>query len=224
MARVCLDYGHGGIDSGAVFNGRYEKDDNLALGLKVAEELRRHDVVVDETRTKDKIVSLKERSDFENKNTYDYFISLHRNASKADKAKGVETYIYNICRKNTKELAEKIQKALTDVGFLDRGVKTANFHVLRETKSPAVLIEVGFIDNPEDNLIFDNKKDEIAKGIAKAILNQLGIEYIEKIQKEDSHNILYRVIAGSFSQKENAEKQVNKLRELGIDAIIVESK
>lgn len=218
MARVCLDYGHGGIDSGAVYKGRCEKDDNLALGLKVAEELRRHGVEVFETRTSDTTVSLKNRTLFANKGNFDYFISFHRNASKPEKARGVETYVYIIGREKSKTLAEKIQKALIEVGFINRGVKKANFQVLRETKMPAVLVEVGFIDNSEDNKLFDSKKDEIVKGIAKAVLEQLNIKYVE------TSKILYRVVAGTFSNKENAENQVKKLKELGIDALIVESK
>lgn len=218
MARVCLDYGHGGEDSGAVYGSRKEKDDNLALGLKVAEELRRHGVIVDETRTKDTTLSLKDRTLFANRGNFDYFISFHRNANVPEKAKGVETYVYIIGREKSKELAEKIQKALIQAGFFNRGVKKANFHLLRETKMPAVLVEVGFIDSSEDNKLFDSKKDEIAKGIAKAILEQLNIKYVETPQT------LYRVVAGTFSQKENAEKQVRKLKELGIDAVIVEVK
>lgn len=127
--------------------------------------------------------------------------------------------MYIIGREKSKELAEKIQKALIQVGFFNRGVKKANFHVLRETKAPAVLVEVGFIDNTEDNKIFDKKRDEIIKGIAKAILEQLGIEYVDITGQKP-----YRVMAGSFTQRDNAEKQVRKLKELGIDAVIVESK
>ncbi|MCX7903054.1 MAG: N-acetylmuramoyl-L-alanine amidase [Caloramator sp.] len=218
MARVCLDYGHGGIDSGAVYKGRCEKDDNLELGLKIAEELRRHGVIVGETRTSDTTLSLKDRTLFANKGNFDYFISFHRNAYIPEKTNGVETYVYIIGREKSKELAERIQKALIQVGFFNRGIKKANFQVLRETKMPAVLVEVGFIDNSEDNKLFDSKKDEIAKGIAKAILEQLNIKYVE------TSKILYRVAAGTFSNRENAEKQVKKLKELGIDAIIVESK
>lgn len=70
MARLCFDYGHGGRDPGAVYKGRREKDDNLALGKAVAAELRRHGVIVDETRTGDTTIGLRERSNFENrKNT-----------------------------------------------------------------------------------------------------------------------------------------------------------
>ncbi|SHF33568.1 N-acetylmuramoyl-L-alanine amidase [Caloramator proteoclasticus] len=218
MARVCLDYGHGGEDSGAVYGSRKEKDDNLALGLKVAEELRRHGVFVSETRTSDTTLSLKDRTLFANRGNFDYFISFHRNAYIPEKTNGVETYVYIIGREKSKELAERIQKALIQVGFFNRGIKKANFQVLRETKMPAVLVEVGFIDNSEDNKLFDSKKDEIAKGIAKAILEQLNIKYVE------TSKILYRVAAGTFSNRENAEKQVRKLKELGIDAVIVEVK
>ena len=147
------------------------KDDTLNLGRAVAKILRRHGVIVDETRTKDITVSLEERSNFENKGRYDYFISFHRNAFKPEKAKGVETYTYLNQGAKAKELADKIQNSLVDVGFTNRGVKAANFHVLRETKAPAVLIEIGFIDNAHDNQLFDNKFEKIVKAISKAILS-----------------------------------------------------
>lgn len=184
MARLCLDYGHGGNDPGAVYKGRKEAEDVLSLGRSVAKVLKRHGVV-DETRTGDVSVSLKERSDFENRGIYDYFISFHRNAFKPETAAGVETYTYLNPSAKSKELAEKIQNALVGVGFANRGVKEANFHVLRETKAPAVLIEIGFIDNSHDNALFDSKRADIVKGIARAILSQLGIKYIEEANPQD---------------------------------------
>lgn len=51
MVRICIDIGHGGSDPGASYKGRKEKDDNLKLGLAVSKELRRHGILVDETRT-----------------------------------------------------------------------------------------------------------------------------------------------------------------------------
>jgi N-acetylmuramoyl-L-alanine amidase len=155
--------------------GRKESEDVLAVGREVATILRHHGVIVDETRVADVSLSLKERSDFENKGKYDYFISFHRNASKPETATGVETYTYLNPGTKSKELAQKIQNELVSVGFANRGVKEANFHVLRETKAPAVLIEIGFIDNSLDNALFDSKRADIAKGIAKAILSHLGI-------------------------------------------------
>jgi N-acetylmuramoyl-L-alanine amidase len=142
--------------------------------------LRRHGVIIDETRAADVSVSLKARCDFENMGSFDYFISFHRNAFKPETAAGVETYTYLNPGAKSKGLAEKIQSSLVGVGFVNRGVKTANYQVLRETRAPAVLIEIGFIDNSQDNALFDGKRDEIVKAVAGAILSQLGLAYIEE--------------------------------------------
>jgi N-acetylmuramoyl-L-alanine amidase len=223
MNRICLDYGHGGNDPGAVYKGRKEKDDVLRIGLAVAKILRSHGVLVDETRTTDKTMSLKERSDMENKKTYDYFISIHRNAFKPEAAQGVETFTYTNQTAKAKSLADKIQKSLVDIGFINRGIKKANFHVLRETKAPAVLVEIGFIDNSKDNKLFDSKFDEMVEGITKAVLLQLGVAYKGVAQPPPTSNnqTLYRVMAGSYSIRENAENQVSKLKAAGFDATIM---
>lgn len=224
MTRLCMDYGHGGSDPGASYKGRKEKDDVLKLGLAVAKELRSYGILIDETRTKDLTLSLKERSDFEKKKQYDYFISFHRNAFKAEKASGVETFTYINQTAKAKSLADKIQKNLVDIGFIDRKVKKANFHILRETKSPAVLIEVGFIDNTKDNEFFDSKFDKIVEAITKAILAQLGLKYESQAKEEQESTdgrILYRVMAGSYADKSNASKQVERLKKAGFDAVIM---
>lgn len=230
MARLCFDYGHGGSDSGACYKGRKESNDVLSLGKAVALEIRRHGITVDETRTSDTTVSLNDRSNFENRNSYDYLIFFHRNAFKPEQAKGAETYVYTRPGAKAKALAEKIQGSLVRVGFVNRGVKTANFHVLRETRCPAVLIEVGFIDNSGDNNIFDSRRNEIIKGIAKAILSQLGISYkenkpheitVQKKQQAESGQTLYRVMAGSYAVRQNAEQQVRNLKSAGFDACIM---
>ncbi|WP_373898816.1 N-acetylmuramoyl-L-alanine amidase [Haloimpatiens sp. FM7315] len=223
MSRLCFDYGHGGEDSGACYNGRKESDDVLSIGRAVAEEVKRYGVTVDETRSSDATVSLNDRSNFENRNTYDYFISFHRNGFKPEVARGVETYTYLNARAKSKSLAGKIQTSLVALGFTDRGVKEANYHVLRETKAPAVLVEIGFIDNSGDNALFDSKRSEIIKGLAKAILAQVGVDYIEVSAptQAESGQTLYRVMAGSYSVRENAEKQVKKLKSSGFDACIM---
>jgi N-acetylmuramoyl-L-alanine amidase len=223
MVRLCFDYGHGGKDSGAVYNGRKESNDVLSLGRAIATEVRRYGVIVDETRTSDTAVTLGDRSDFENKNTYNYFISFHRNAYVPEKAKGVETYTYLSPGKSSKGLAKRIQASLVTLGFVNRGVKEANFHVLRETKAPAVLIEIGFIDNTNDNNIFDSNRSEIIKALTKAILTEISISYIENsVQPEAaSGQTLYRVMAGSYSVRENAANQVHRLKEAGFDAAIM---
>ncbi|MBN1048277.1 N-acetylmuramoyl-L-alanine amidase [Clostridium botulinum] len=224
MSKLCFDYGHGGEDPGATYNDRRESDDVLSLGKEVAEEVRRHGVIVDETRTSDATVSLNDRSNFENRNTYDYFISFHRNAYEPEKAKGAETYTYLNPGEKSRELAESIQASLVILGFVDRGVKEANYHVLRETKASAVLIEIGFIDNTEDNDLFDVKRNEIIKGLAKSILYELGIDYVEasaETEEVTGQQTFYRVMAGSYAIRENAENQVKKLNEAGFDATIM---
>ncbi len=225
MAKICLDYGHGGSDPGAVYKGRRESDDNLSLGMAVATELRRHGVEVSETRTSDRTVSLAERSSLANKNGCDYFISFHRNAFQPEQAKGVETFVYTAPSTKSVQLAEKIQKALVGVGFVNRGVKRINFHVLRETRSPAVLVEVGFLDNSQDNQLFDSKRKEIVIALAKAVLSQLGISYTTPPPTSktapDSGQTLYRVMAGSYAIRDNAQKQVARLKAAGFDATIM---
>lgn len=229
MTRLIFDYGHGGTDPGATYKGRKEADDVLSIGKAVAAEVRRHGVTLDETRTTDKTVTLRERSNLENRKKYDYFISFHRNAFQPEKAKGVETFLFTTGSAQAKQLAERIQKELVAVGFTNRGVKRANFHVLRETKAPAVLIEIGFIDNTADNQLFDRKRKQIVEGIARAILTQVGVtnkavasnSVTPEKPTSSSTGTLYRVMAGSFANKANAEKQVAKLKKAGFDAVIM---
>lgn len=226
---LCFDYGHGGSDGGACYNGRKESNDVLSLGKAVAAEMRRHGVTVDETRTSDTTVSLTDRSDFENKKKYDYFIAFHRNAFQPEKANGVETFTYLNGSSQAKSLANKVQTSLVSIGFLNRGVKEANFHVLRETHAAAILIEVGFIDNTNDNKIFDTKRNDITKAITKAILAQCGVNYVDKVvivapavkPPVVVADKTYRVVTGSFTDKENADKRVAELKKLGFESFLV---
>ncbi len=219
IARLCFDYGHGGRDPGACYKARKESSDVLSIGREIAEEIRRHRVIVDETRISDTTVSLNDRSNFENRNTYDYFISFHRNAYSPEKATGVETLIYLNPGEAAKVMADKIQNSMVGLGFKNRGVKRKNLHVLRETKAPAILIELGFIDNTMDNNLFDKKRNEIIKALVKAILSQLGEPSLPT--QPGSVQTLYRVMAGSYMHRENAENQVKKLIAAGFDATIM---
>lgn len=173
MAKWLLDPGHGGSDPGATYNGRRESDDVLRLAKRVGEILSSNGESVSFTRTSDVTVSLSARSSMENRGSYDYFVSIHRNAIAPEKAKGVETHIYSSGGKK-QELATKVNNNLVALGFVDRKVKISNFHVLRETKCSAILIECGFIDNTVDNNLFDSKFEQIAQAIAKGCLNQIG--------------------------------------------------
>ena len=70
-----------------------------------------------------------------------------------------------------------MQKNLVDVGFLDRGTKYSNFTVISATRAPALLLEIGFISNAGDNVIYDTKQNQIVKAVTSAILGELGIRY-----------------------------------------------
>ena len=170
MVRLCFDYGHGGKDCGAIYKYRKESIDNLNIGMEVANRVRMFGIKVDETRTTDVIMGLKERVIFANNGKYDYFISFHRNAFRPEEGIGAETFIYTHGSLKSRQLAEKIQRALVICGFENRGIKMADFYVLRKTIMPAVLVEVGFIDNSIDNFIFDNNRREIIHEISRSII------------------------------------------------------
>ncbi len=170
MVKFCLDYGHGGKDPGAVYKGRKESMDNLDIGKKLGEKLRILGLEVGETRTSDVYTSLKARVDFANRGNYDYFISFHRNAFKPEVGTGVEVFIHPNASPKAAGVARDIQRALVKCGFKNRGVKTANFYVLQKTKMPAILIELGFIDNTMDNQLLDFKKEEIINEVAKVFI------------------------------------------------------
>lgn len=173
MAKWLIDPGHGGSDPGATYKGRRESDDVLRLSKRVGEILAANGELVSYTRTVDTFISLSARSSMENRGAYNYFVSIHRNAVGAEVAKGVETHIY---RKGgaAEQLANKVNANLVGVGFVNRKVKVSNFHVLRETKCPSILIECGFIDHTSDNNLFDSKFEQIAQAIAKGCLAQVG--------------------------------------------------
>ena len=174
--RICFDYGHGGRDPGATYLGRRESDDVLRIGAELAQYLRSCGIIVDETRTGDRSVGLWERGRFENKDRYDYFISFHRNAFRPEVASGVETYIYQKGSLKAYDLARSIQQVLRQVGFRNRGIKKGNFYVLRNTRAPALLVEIGFIDNTRDNMIFDQRRQEIVGALGEAILSHCGVK------------------------------------------------
>ena len=174
--KIMLDAGHGGNDPGAVYGGRQEKDDNLRLAMAVGNILSQNGIDVVYTRTDDVYQSPIEKARLANASGADYFISFHRNSSpEPNQYSGVETLVYNQSgRKLT--MAQNINRALENIGFKNLGVKSRpGLVVLRRTRMPALLIETGFINTPEDNERFDENFNEIARAIADAILTTLDI-------------------------------------------------
>lgn len=209
MARIFIDPGHGGNDPGATLGSRKESDDCLRLSLKVKSLLEFNGQSVVMSRTSDKTMSLRERTNIENASKFDYALSIHRNAFNGS-AKGIETFSLSSTGNGLK-LATNIHNEVKGF-FVNRGVKQANFHMLRETKAPASLIEVGFVDNSEDNKIFDSKIDEIAEAIVKGILKTVGATFNKpSVNVPVESKGFYRVIVGSYSDKSNANKLKDEL-------------
>lgn len=176
--KICIDPGHGGKDSGAVGPiGLKEKDINLTVALTLGAQLVKMGITVIYTRTTDVYVSLKQRTDFANSQGANYLISVHCNASNNPIAHGTETWCY-AAGKPGESLAKSIQAAVIAVnGLTDRGVKYCGdgLHMIRETKMPAVLIEMAFISNPTEEALLRNPDNQkkyalaIALGVSKAL-------------------------------------------------------
>ena len=168
--KIILDPGHGGYDAGASFEGRREKDDVLNLAFDVAENLRGLGYQVEFTRTDDVYDSPNEKARIGNASGADYFISLHRNSSATpNQYEGVETLVYSDSGVKA-DMARNINSRLEDVGFKNLGVdERKDLAVLRRTRMPALLLEVGFINNEGDNQLFDARRAEIAEAIAVGI-------------------------------------------------------
>ena len=144
MPTVIIDPGHGGMDPGAVYKGRQEKDDNLRLALAVGELLSQNGVDVLYTRTDDVYDSPYRKAMIANESGADYLISFHRNASPiAGNASGIETLVY-ADRGLAAQMARDINRELAALGFRDIGViERPGLAVLRRSRMPAVLIEHG---------------------------------------------------------------------------------
>ena len=223
MAKVWLDAGHGGNDPGALGGGMKEKDITLAITLKVGKELERHGVKVGYTRKNDKTVNLNSRGPLANKYGADVFVSIHTNAFGNPNAQGVETYNFPGSSKG-RNLAKDIHNEVIKAKLYtkNRGLKTANFAVLRQSRMPAALIETAFITNKQDAQLLKNKQNEFATAIAKGILKYLGINYkpVKKPSNNSNSKELYKVQVGAFSNKANAEKLSKELKKKGYNNFI----
>lgn len=173
--KVVLDAGHGGSDPGALsFSKRLEKDFNLSLTLKVAELLQADpNIQVVLTRQGDETLSLEERVKIANASNADLFVSIHANYVDNPSTSGTETYYYNDHSKNLADIMHK--HLLQATGFLDRKVRKERFYVIRYTTMPAILCEVGFISNPEqEQLMYDDAwQEQVAASIVAGIKDYL---------------------------------------------------
>lgn len=183
---ITIDPGHGGYDSGAVGpNGSLEKNVTLAVSLKVGDILKKYNVNVIYTRDSDQVSwpsnvnqDLQKRCDISNNSNSSIFVAIHMNSYSDGSAHGTETYYYPGSSRG-QALANSIQTQLVNqIGTTNRGVKTANYYVLRNTNAPAVLTEVAFISNPNEEKELNDPtfQNKAAQGIADGILKYLGLK------------------------------------------------
>lgn len=151
---IAIDAGHGGRDPGAIGNGLVEKEITLAVAKKVEKALEKQNVKVLMIRKDDTYIHPNDRAPIAEKAKVDAFVSIHTNSFSSSSANGTETF-YSLASASTKvsdskQLATFIQNRLYKaLNTTNRGVKTANFAVLRTT-IPSTLVELAFISNQQD--------------------------------------------------------------------------
>ena len=157
---VVLDCGHGGYDSGAIGGGYKEKDFTFSILYSYAKSYfnkSTSNIKAYWTRYNDSFVTLNDRAAYAKSVGADLFISLHMNAATSTSAKGTEVFYSTVNNKtlanglNSKKVATYFEKNLSSsLGMNSRGVKTANYVVIKKNTVPAVLVELGFISNSSD--------------------------------------------------------------------------
>ena len=239
---LILDSGHAKDTAGkrAFDNSLYEWDFNNNMQYLIKKRAQDHGITVKLTNPNPQSVSditLSVRSAFANKLYSDFkkpntlFISLHANAygSTWNTARGVEVYHASNASNNSKNLAKYLCDQIyndvktIDNGFKNRGVKCQDFTVIYKTITPAVLIEYGFYTNKDDLKILKNNQSDLVEATVKAICKYFSIKYQppkKEVGKTEANNTYYRVVAGSYTNKNNAEKIVSELKSKGYSAFI----
>lgn len=222
---IGIDCGHTLTGEGTGASGCGYKEQNLTreLGKIVIEMLKKEghtivDCTVDKSTNNSQ--QLKDRVNKANKQKLDLFVSIHFNACVNDqkgdgKTTGTEVLVYSTTSKG-KAYADRIVKNISALGLKNRGVKTHNAYVLRKTNAPALLIETCFIDDKDDMNIYLKSPRNVAKAIVEGILNKSIIDAIQTPQTG-----FYRVLAGSYRDKNNAIKRQEELKSKGIETSII---
>lgn len=179
---ICLDAGHGGDDPGAIGpSGTLEKENTLAICLLLRDILESNGATVVLTRDTDRAVSapnssaseeLKARVEIATDSNADIFISIHNDSFTSNTAMGTTTFHYG--DKESIKLANFVQKNLVaELGTKDRTSLFGSFYVIRYTKMAAILIEVAFISNLEEEVLLSSTdgRSKIAESIFQGITN-----------------------------------------------------
>lgn len=184
--KIYIDQGHNPLNpnAGAEGNGFREQDIVYRIGTDLADLLRANDEfevrlsrpTPDTQIGSSNSTSLRLRVEDANAWGADYFISLHTNASSSPSATGSEAFAFS--RPSAAfSLGEDLLEGLNAAtGLRNRGMKVrTNLYVLRRTRMPSVLVELGFITNPEDANLMVNRPDLFAQGLYQGILAYTGV-------------------------------------------------
>ncbi|MGM0941500.1 MAG: N-acetylmuramoyl-L-alanine amidase [Bacillota bacterium] len=168
---IMLDPGHGGKDSGAMgLKNVYEKNITFTTAQKIADKLREAGATVLTTRSKDTYISLDRRVELSHSNKTNAFISIHYNAFPDSSVSGLNTFYYS--KKNDLRLAENVHTSLTaSIDMKDRGILQKNYRVLRTNHAPSILLELGFITNPND--LAKIQSESFETNVAEAVTDGL---------------------------------------------------
>jgi len=190
--KIGIDSGHGGHDPGAIGpTGLYEKDVALSVAKRLDAFLvaAGHEVIM--TRQDDSYLSLFARSNLLNAQAVDLVVSVHCNSSTDRSVNYLATFIQGLGGK-AEQIAKCVQASLaTATNWPDEGIRVANLHMTRETDAPAIIVEMGFISNPEQESQLHSMcwQDKLAKAIANGIEDYLGVardrDLIVKVKGQD---------------------------------------
>ena len=183
---IYIDPGHGGLDPGTIYKNIYEKDINLSISKKLKKILEEEGAIVYLTRYDDydlaingalerKKSDLNNRAKIINKSKADMYVSIHLNSIESSTWSGAQVF-YDDVNSNNKEIAEIMQKILKKKLKTNRKVKEINNMLMnRKITIPGVLIEVGFLSNPNERYLLQNTEYQykICEAIKKGIENYL---------------------------------------------------
>ena len=172
--KIVIDPGHGGDDNGAAWGYAEEDDINLIISFLLRCELEKCGFDVILTREQDRAVRLSSRTYLANEIQTDLFISIHCDAFHNISASGMSVHVHPECSDATVAIATKIITKMAErfPDHRNRGVRESNFHVLRETKMPAVLVECEFLSNSKTRKFLREPENQLAlaRAISKGVI------------------------------------------------------
>ncbi len=238
MVKIFIDPGHGGVDGGAGRAPYLEKELVLTLSTRLRNYLQNNfeNVSIAMSRSADATLSLSDRTTAANRWGADFLISIHFNAFNGV-ARGYEDFVYSTIAAGSRteniRIAihnEVVSRVLNKYGIPNRGRKKANFHMVRESNMPAVLVETLFVDNAADQRLIANANfinDIVAaygEGIARGMnLRRKAAPVSAPAPTAPTTGTLYRVQCGAFSNRRNAEALEARLKRSGYPAFITSS-